>query len=195
MECYFGTNRECSWRDRQAMSNLSENRMRVGEGGVSGRDSGGHPTHLYIRALPYGTRCMNWSNHVTMQSYVSPYCNDKMRQNLLQIGQARKVRSYKSEIIFEELPNVQHEWFVLGLTALTFIMLLVNWYCVTGSVLHILCLITPILMALSICYGFLCARQTVRSILQSSVFTGKCSQHDYKGTAFHQNRLTQFHLF
>jgi hypothetical protein len=37
--------------------------------------------------------------------------------------------------------------------------------------------ITPILMALSICYGFLCVRQTADSIWRSSVFSEECSPH------------------
>ena len=56
-------------------------------------------------------------------------------------------------------------------------------------------LITPILMALSICYVFLCFRQTVDSKLQTSMFTGMCSQHDYKGTGCHCNQLISFCLF
>jgi len=49
-------------------------------------------------------------------------------------------------------------------------------------------LITPILMVLSICYGFLCFRQTADSKLQTSMFTGMCSQLDYIGRACHCNQ-------
>lgn len=37
--------------------------------------------------------------------------------------------------------------------------------------------------------------QTVGIKLQTSMLTGMCSQHDYKGTACHCNRLMSFCLF
>jgi hypothetical protein len=95
-----------------------------------------HTAYLYV--FLYGKRCRNRRNNETMQSYVSLYFNDEMTQNLLQFRQACEAKWYEVEIRFEGPTKCQHKRLVTGFIASKFITQLVNWYCVTGTVLYIL---------------------------------------------------------